>query len=115
MLMEQEGERWWLVEPEGPILDGHALVECALSNEAEAIVVPTHRLPPAFFQLKTGVAGEILQKLTNYRIRVGVVGDVELFCEASEAFRDFVRESNRGRQVAFQPDMERLLPHMSRK
>lgn len=115
MLMEHEGQKWWLVEPEGPILDGHGLVECALSNEAAVIVVPMHRLPPAFFQLKTGVAGEILQKLTNYRIRVGVLGDVDPHCEASVAFRDFVRESNRGRQVAFQPDMERLLPHMTKK
>src|SRR5688572_23893430 len=56
-------------------------------------------IAPAFFDLRTGMAGEILQKFTNYRVRLAIVGD---FAQpASNSLRDFIRESNQGRQVNF--------------
>ena len=60
-------------------------------------------LPPAFFDLKTGVAGEYLQKISNYRRRLILVGDFKAV--KGRAFADFVRESNRTGQVVFAPDI----------
>ncbi len=42
---------------------------------ASRIIVYEHNLNPAFFDLKTRLAGEILQKFSNYRVRLAVVGD----------------------------------------
>lgn len=54
---------------------------------------------PEFFDLSSGFAGEMLQKLANYGIRAGVVvADVS---DYSDAFRDFVRESNRSGRARF--------------
>ena len=59
--------------------------------------MPVARIAPAFFALATGVAGAVVQKFVNYRLRLVVVGDVTEHVAASTALRDFVREANRGR------------------
>lgn len=63
------------------------------------IIVPKECLPEAFFQLKTGFAGEVLQKFTNYRMMIAVAGDFSQY--TSKSLRDFMYESNKGRQVFF--------------
>jgi hypothetical protein len=68
---------------------------------AETIVVPVARLDPDFFQLSTGVAGEVVQKFVNYRRRLVVVGDVTEHVARSDAFRDWLREVNRGHYLRF--------------
>jgi hypothetical protein len=45
-----------------------------------------------FFNLTTGLAGEILQKFSNYRMRLAVLGDFSDI--ESKSLRDFIRESN---------------------
>ena len=84
------------------------LIGDAWGAEASTVAVPIQRLDPAFFDLSSGVAGEIAQKLVNYRIRLAVIGDVAPFAEASSALRDWVWESNRGDQVWFLPDAAAL-------
>jgi hypothetical protein len=44
----------------------------------------------------------------NYGLRLAVVGDISELLERSGALRDFVRESNRGRQVWFVADEAEL-------
>jgi hypothetical protein len=75
---------------------------------AEMIALPVARLGEAFFTLKTRIAGFMLQKFMNYGFRVAVVGDVAEYVAASDALRDFVRESNRGGHVWFVRDIEEL-------
>ncbi|MGL1447015.1 DUF4180 domain-containing protein, partial [Vibrio parahaemolyticus] len=48
------------------------------------------RLAPSFFDLHSGLAGEVVQKFANYRVGLVVVGDVTEHLAASAAFRDFV-------------------------
>lgn len=52
-----------------------------------------------FFNLKTGMAGELLQKFSNYRVRLVIIGDFSRY--SSKAFQDFVYESNKHRQINF--------------
>ncbi|MGC5326272.1 DUF4180 domain-containing protein [Brevibacillus sp. SYSU BS000544] len=52
-----------------------------------------------FFELKTRLAGEILQKYTNYRMKVAIVGDFSVY--NSKSLNDFIYESNKGNQVLF--------------
>jgi len=66
------------------------------------------RLDPAFFQLRTGLAGEILQKFVNYRVRLAILGDFTQPAADSTALRDLIRESNSGRTTWFLPDVAEL-------
>lgn len=52
-----------------------------------------------FFDLKTRIAGEILQKFVNYNMAVAVVGDFSGY--SSKSLKDFIYESNKGRSVFF--------------
>jgi Domain of unknown function (DUF4180) len=84
--------------------DAADLVGDAWAHHAELVAVPVERLDPAFFDLSTGIAGEITQKLVNYRLRLAVVGDIAEHLDASTALRDYVWESNRGAHVWFVAD-----------
>ena len=63
------------------------------------IVLDKRQICEDFFVLSTGVAGEILQKYVNYGGRSAVYGDFSR-C-TSKPLKDFIRESNRGRDVFF--------------
>jgi hypothetical protein len=95
----------------GPLLDGERaaldLIGEAMGR-AELVAVPVARIAPAFFTLASGVAGEVVQKFVNYRLRLVVVGDVAGHVAASTALRDFVREANRGGQTWFVADEAEL-------
>ena len=96
---------------DGPLLDGEQaaldLVGDALGR-AELLVVPVARVAPAFFALASGVAGAVVQKFVNYRLRLAIVGDVDEYVAGSTALRDFVRECNRGTQTWFVADETEL-------
>jgi hypothetical protein len=95
-------------EPVRSGADALGLIYDEAAAGAEWIAVPVARLDPAFFDLRSGVAGEIVQKFVNYRARLAVVGDISAFVAESDALRDFVRESNRGRDVWFVADADEL-------
>ena len=63
-----------------------------------------------FFDLKTRIAGEILQKYTNYNIKIGIVGNFENY--SSKSLQDFIYESNKGNQVLFLPDEEAAIKRL---
>jgi Domain of unknown function (DUF4180) len=87
-------------EPDGalPIAPVAALVRC-IEQGSRALLLDRGALPPAFFDLSTGVAGELGQKLVNYGIRMAAV--VPDLAAHSPRFQDFAREANRGRQFRF--------------
>lgn len=53
----------------------------------------------AFFILSSGLAGEILQKFVNYGVRCAIYGDYSRY--TSKPLRDFIYESNKGKDVFF--------------
>ncbi|HNQ69671.1 MAG TPA: DUF4180 domain-containing protein [Bacillota bacterium] len=60
-----------------------------------------------FFDLKTRFAGEVLQKFINYHIRIAIVGDFSVY--SSKSLKDFIYESNKGRNIFFLPDEEQAI------
>lgn len=102
---------------EGPPLrtarDGLDLMEQAIEHRARMIVIPVSRLDDDFFRLRTGIAGELLQKFVNYRWRLAIVGDISRYVSASTPLRDFVRESNRGTQIWFVADADELVMRLA--
>ena len=96
------------LDAEGTIIstseDTSDLIGNAWVDKVGLIAIPVSRLDPAFFELRSGLAGELTQKLVNYQLRLAVVGDVSGYEAASDAFRDWVWESNRGNHVWFVVD-----------
>jgi hypothetical protein len=82
------------------------LIGNASYQGAQWVAVPAERFDEAFFQLRTRIAGDIIQKFANYRMGLAVLGDISRHTQASSALRDFVRECNRGRQTWFLSDIE---------
>ncbi|MFJ5117379.1 DUF4180 domain-containing protein [Kitasatospora sp. NPDC088548] len=97
----------WL-PADGPPLrderDATDVIGDAFGQGATWVVVPVARLEDDFFRLSTRIAGGIVQKFANYRLGLAVVGDISRHTAASGALRDFVRESNGGRQLWFVSD-----------
>ena len=91
----------------GPVIastdDAMDLIGNASYSGVGLVVLPVERLDPEFFRLSSGLAGDVLQKFVNYRVRVAIVGDISVHVGASDALRDFVWESNRGEHVWFVP------------
>jgi hypothetical protein len=106
------GVRVFELAVEGPPLrndrDAAGLLPTLWSQRATLLVLPVERLVDDFFQLKTCLAGEMIQKFVNYRMRVAILGDISRYLAKSSALRDFVRESNRGNQVWFVASLEEL-------
>jgi hypothetical protein len=80
------------------------VIGATFGEEIDTVVIPARRLGPAFFDLKTGLAGAVTQKFVNYRLRLAILGDVSAHVAASRAFRDWVVESNRGASLWFLAD-----------
>ena len=74
---------------------------------AERIAIDKNAVAEDFFILSTGMAGEVLQKFTNYHVKAAFYGDFTRY--TSKPLRDFIYESNNGTQVGFQPTVEAAL------
>ncbi|GKQ35007.1 DUF4180 domain-containing protein [Streptomyces sp. A012304] len=111
-LVTLHGIRVLRCAPDGPSLDGESaaldLIGDAFGQEAQLVCVPAERVGEEFFRLRSGVAGAIVQKFANYRLRLAVVGDISRQVADSSALRDFVYESNQGGQLWFLPDDDAL-------
>ncbi len=64
-----------------------------------------------FFKLSTGLAGEILQKFCNYQMKIAIIGDFSQY--SSKPLKDFIYESNRGRNVFFASTEDEAIDKLS--
>ncbi len=81
-------------------------------NGIHKIIVYQHQLHPDFFDLKSRIAGEILQKFSTYRVQLAIVGeftDIE-----SKSLNDFIRESNRIGWTIFTASKEEAMEKLGR-
>ncbi|MFP4460893.1 MAG: DUF4180 domain-containing protein [Thermotogota bacterium] len=76
-------------------------------NKCNAVVVYQNSLKQDFFDLKSGMAGEILQKCSTYGIKIAIIGNFEKF--TSKSLKAFITESNNGNQVFFKNSLEQGL------
>lgn len=73
----------------------------------DKVILYEKNITPDFFDLKTKIAGEILQKFSNYRIGLAVVGDFSKY--ESKSMKDFIFESNKTGHVSFVETIEKAL------
>ena len=76
--------------------DATRLIEACWNEETDCLLAYPENLTERFFDLSSTEAGEILQKLRNYRIRMAVVGSPEAM-NLSSRFADLMIEENRNR------------------
>lgn len=79
---------------------------------AYAIALPKDLIAESFFILSSGVAGEILQKFINYGFRVAIYGDFSKY--TSKPLKDFIYESNNGKDVFFTEDLQSAVEKLAR-
>ena len=94
--------------------DAVDLVGKSFEDRATLILIPVECLNDEFFQLKTRIAGELIQKFVQYGRRLAIVGDISGFLAESSALRAFVVESNRGNDVWFLASRDELNDRLAR-
>src|SRR5512138_1211866 len=83
-------EDGWQVKSESDALD---LVAACGEYRANRLLLHPENFPPDFFQLRTGLAGAVLLKLSNYRIKVAAVLTPDQVGEGR--FQEMALEANR--------------------
>jgi hypothetical protein len=68
----------------------------------DKVILKKEHLSEDFFELKTKLAGEVLQKYANYFFKIAIVGDFGVY--HSKSLNDFIYECNNGGSVFFLPD-----------
>lgn len=90
--------------------DAIGLIEVCIEHRAGLLAVHAEALSEDFFKLRTGVAGEILQKFVNFSLRAAIVAaDGSLI---KGRMKELLAESNRGnsfRVFASQDEAENWL------
>lgn len=75
------------------------------------IAINKEALTEDFFILSSCLAGEILQKFINYGIRFAIYGDFSKY--TSKPLKDFIYESNKGKDIYFQPDVSKAVDKLA--
>ncbi len=71
------------------------------------MIINKKNISEEFFDLKTGLAGEILQKFMNYHMTIAIIGDFSVY--KSKSLKDFIYECNKGQQIFFLKDEKEAL------
>jgi hypothetical protein len=89
------------------VQDGLDLMAEADTRGARSIILHEKNITPEFFDLKSRLAGEILQKFVNYQVKLAIVGDFSKY--ESKSLCDFIRESNQQGQIYFVKTLDEAL------
>ena len=91
--------------------DGLELLVDLYYRQFDRIIVHEKNINPDFFDLSTRIAGEMLQKFSNYRMGLTIVGDFDKY--NSNSLSSFIVESNKGNLINFAKDIELALQRFS--
>jgi hypothetical protein len=97
-LRETSGARYLEGTPKQPLIrrpeDVIAVLEACFAGGARRLLLYPENLSLRFFDLKSGEAGEILQKLRNYHIQLAIVSTPTL--QLSQRFAELLADEQRG-------------------
>lgn len=115
--IETGGVVYALVQSDGPVIvDPQSALDVLMTAKYETgtknIVIDKTLITEEFFVLSSGLAGEILQKYINYGGRIAIYGDFSHY--TSKPLKDFIYESNQGRDVFFTATQEEAIAMLAR-
>jgi hypothetical protein len=96
-----------IIDENSIIKDTDAILSILFISNCSTIIIKKENIINDFFKLSTGVAGEILQKFSNYNKRMAIIGDFEHI--KSKTLKDFIYESNKTKQIIFVKTVEDAL------
>ena len=113
---EQNGQTVVLIESQVPVITapGPALdlfMSIQYERGCRRIALNKEAFSKNFFILSTGLAGEVLQKIVNYRLKLAVYGDFSGY--TSKPLQDFIRESNKGNSIFFATTAEEAVARLA--
>lgn len=98
------------------ITDVQSALDLVMSVKYETgtskIIMDKRNIADEFFILSSGMAGEILQKFINYHIKIAIYGDYSKY--TSKPLKDFIYESNKGKDVFFVSTQDEAIEMLSR-
>lgn len=99
------------------ITDAQSALDVLMSAKYDAgtknVVIDKKLIVEDFFVLSTGLAGEILQKYINYGGRIAIYGDYSHY--TSKPLKDFIYESNNGKDVFFVATQEEAIDMLTQR
>ncbi len=87
------------------------LMNAKYAAKTSLLVIDKRVMDESFFILSSGFAGEVLQKFINYHCKIAFYGDFSRY--TSKPLRDFIYESNRGKDVFFLPTKEEAIARLT--
>lgn len=87
--------------------DGLELLGNLYYQGFDKIIIHEKNITPEFFDLRTKIAGEILQKFAQYQMPLIIVGDFSKY--QSKSLNDFIFESNKSKRINFIEDLSNIL------
>ena len=70
----------------------------------DKLIIHEENIISDFFELKNKIAGNILQKFSQYSMPLAIIGDFEKY--ESKSLNDIIFESNKGNQINFVTTVE---------
>lgn len=116
-IIEKNGEKLASVESEEEIVASvqdilDIMANCDYSGSRK-IIMNEKNFIAVFFDLKTGFAGDILQKFSNYDASIAIIGDFSKY--KSKSLKDFIYEVNKGGRINFVDSKEKAIDALTRK
>lgn len=116
-VVESAGVRVALVESDVPLISDiqstlDLIARLWYESGCDRMVLQQTTVSPDFFKLRTGLAGEVLQKFINYQAKLAIVGDFSQY--QSKPLLDFIRESNSGRDVFFVANEDEAIARLAK-
>lgn len=110
-VIEHKNKRYVHLKGDGLILqkpeDSSELVGHCFSEQADGLIIDQENIHPDFFDLKTKLAGEVMQKFSTYRLQLAVVGEFSKY--ESKSLSDFIYESNKVGHTVFAGNVDEAL------
>lgn len=78
------------------------LMTIAYETGLSRVIIEKDNLIEDFFNLSNKIAGNILQKVVNYNMKLAIIGEFSMY--DSKALRDFIFECNSGKDIFFVED-----------
>lgn len=75
------------------------MVMVRYDHGCDKIIINKKNITEDFFELKNGIAGEIMQKHINYEMPIAIVGEFEQY--NSKSLKSLIYESNKGKKIIF--------------
>jgi hypothetical protein len=79
---------------------------------SHSIIINKEAIIEDFFVLSTRLAGEILQKFITYQFKLAIIGDFSGY--TSKPLKDFIYESNNGKDIFFVSSEEEAIKKLDR-